>query len=479
MSMVQSEHKSILSPETPVHMVGICGAGMSGLAIVMAGMGYRVSGCDLRPGEVGDKLRGLDISVAEGHDPSHLSGAGLVVASAAVPRSDPELEAARSRGMTILSRAEMLGRLMAGRFGVAVSGTHGKTTTTSMIAVVLRAAGLDPTILIGGDLDLLGGNARLGKGDLFVTEACEAYDSFLELRPRLAVITNIEHDHHDWYPTMEDVLRSFRRFLSQIEEGGCAIICADCPNARGIIPDISARVVTYGLSEDAEIRAVDVDESSPDPSFRVEYLGRDLGRFELRVPGAHNIRNALAAIAVACEFEVEPVIMKAAFAGFRGAGRRFDVLGTARGITVVDDYAHHPTEVSATLQAARAWKRRLVAVFQPHLFSRTQALAADFAESLRAADEVVLTEIYPAREKPMPGVSAKMIADMINSADPGKARFVSEKDRLADDMLPRLKSGDLVVFMGAGDIRESAEELASRLSGGRSTQYARSLKFGK
>jgi UDP-N-acetylmuramate--alanine ligase len=333
-----------------------------------------------------------------------------------------------------------------------------------MVALVLEAAGLDPTILIGGDLGLLGGNAKLGKGDFFVTEACEAYGSFLSLRPRMAVVTNIEHDHHDCYPTLGDVMSAFRTCLSQVEAGGCVIACADCPNTRELIPDISERVVTYAIWEDAHVRATDVDVRSPSPTFKVSCPDRDLGTFRLNVPGAHNVSNALAAVAVGCELGVEPEVMRSALAEFAGAERRFDVLGTARGITVVDDYAHHPTEVRASLEAARAWGRRVVAVFQPHLFSRTEALAADFANSLGSADEVIVTEIYAAREQPKPGVSAMMIGDAVNAVAPGKARFAPDMRGVAGEVLSHVRSGDLVVFMGAGDIRESAEELLALLA---------------
>lgn len=464
--MTGSNENSILPVTTPVHMMGVCGAGMSGLAYVMAGMGYSVSGCDAKPTEVAERLRSLGVSVFEGHDPTHVTAGGLLVASAAIPDSNAEVAAARDQGVEVISRAEMLGRLMAGRYGIAISGTHGKTTTTSMIALVLERAGLDPTILIGGDLGVLGGNAKLGKSEYFVTEACEAYGSFLSLRPRMAVITNIEHDHHDCYPTLDDVMSAFRTFLSQVEAGGMVIACADCPNVRALIPEIAERVVSYGLSEDADVRAAGFDAESANPSFRVMHEGCEIGEFALGVPGRHNVLNALAAIAVGVELGVGPEVMREALAEFRGAERRFDVLGEASGITVVDDYAHHPTEVRATLDAARARGRRVIAVFQPHLYSRTRALAADFAESLSAADEVVLTEIYAAREQPMPGVSGEMIAEMVNSSSPRKARFIAEKGRVAAELVAELRSGDLVVFMGAGDIRESAEELLRLLSAG-------------
>ena len=444
-------------------MVGIGGAGLSGLAVVMSEMGCKVSGSDLRPGSSAEKLGALGILVLTGHDPANVSGADLVVASAAVPDDNPELVEAREQGIPVVSRAEMLGRLMSGNFGIAVAGTHGKTTTTSMLAVMLEAAGSDPTILIGGDLDCLNGNARLGGSDLFVTEACEAFGSFLELSPRIAAVTNIEADHLDYHGSLDGVLSSFCQFLSGIERGGCAVLCADCPNVRKTIPSVRERVVTYGLDESADCHAYDANTGSPEPSFGAVYMGRDLGRFVLRVPGEHNVRNALAALAVGCELDVSAGTMRDALSEFHGASRRFEVLGTEHDITVVDDYAHHPTEIRATLAAARTWGRRVVAVFQPHLYSRTQLLARDFADSLKDADEAILSEIYPAREEAIPGVSAAMIADLINADAPGKARFIGDKQYVADELVASLGAGDLVVVMGAGDIRYAAEELLARL----------------
>lgn len=437
---------------------------MSALAIVMAQMGYRITGSDLRPDAAAERLAPLGVTVFTGHDGAHVSGADLVVASAAVPDDNPELVAARADGIPVWSRARMLGCLMSGNVGIAVAGTHGKTTTTAMLAAILEAAGLDPTVLIGGDLELLNGNAKLGQSDLFVAEACEAFNSFLELAPRIAVVTNIEGDHLDYHGSLEGVVSSFRKFLCQIEANGCAVMCIDCPNVREIIPAIGRRIVTYGLSEDADCRARDVDAATPEPSFQVALRGRSLGMFSLRVPGLHNVQNALAAIAVGCELGADPESIRDALGDFHGAGRRFEVLGTANGIMVVDDYAHHPTEIRATLAAARTWGRRMVAVFQPHLYSRTQLLAGDFAKSLREADVVFLTEIYAAREKPMPGVSAAMIAGLINQDVPGRARFVADEERLADELIPVLKPGDLVVVMGAGDIRSAAEAVLARLN---------------
>ena len=446
-------------PGEKVHMMAVSGAGMSIMAAVMAQVGYRISGCDLRPGLVAKRLRELGIEVLEGHDPSHVQGADLVVYSAAIKEDNPELVEARKSGIETISRAQMLGRLMSGKRGIAVAGTHGKTTTTSMLGTLLVEAGLDPTVLIAdGDLDVAG-NARLGNSDLFLTEACEAFNSFHELHPQIAVVTNIEADHLDCHGSLDGVIASFRRFLSQIGEGGLAVVCSDCPNVRGVAPFISRKVITYGLNEDADYHAYDVDISSMTPLFQTAVRGRHLGEFKLQVPGAHNVLNALAAIAVANELKADPETMKEALWGFHGAARRFEALGTARGITVVDDYAHHPTEVKATLAAARAWGRRTIAIFQPHLFSRTEFFAKEFAESLSAADEVILTDIYAAREKPMPGVSARLIADRI-----GHARLIPDKGRIAQELIPSLKSGDLVIVMGAGDIRSVGEDILRRLS---------------
>ena len=448
--MVQADRK--------VHMMAISGAGMSILAAVMAQMGYGISGCDIRPGPVADRLRELGIAVFEGHEPSHIEDADLVVYSAAIKPDNPELMKACEQGLEVISRAQMLGRLMSDKCGVAIAGTHGKTTTTSMLGMLLKEAGLDPTILVAdGDLDIHS-NARLGKSDLFLTEACEAFKSFHELHPQIAVVTNIEAEHLDCYGSLEGVIEGFRKFLSQIKEGGFAVVCADCPNILSVIPSIGERVVTYGLNEDADYQAYDVDVSTMTPSFQAAVRGRHLGEFRLQAPGQHNVLNALAAIAVGNELKASPESVREALSKFHGAARRFEVLGTAQGITVVDDYAHHPTEVRATLAAARAWGRRTIAIFQPHLYSRTGYFADDFAKSLSAADEVILTDIYAARERPMPGVSTKLIADRMKNA-----RFIPEKERIPEELIPALRTGDLVIVMGAGDIRSVGEEILKRL----------------
>jgi UDP-N-acetylmuramate--alanine ligase len=429
----------------------------------MAELGYKVSGSDMRANEVCDKLRGMGIDVSIGHRAENVNGADVVIASAAIKSDNPELAFAESKSIPVLSRAQLLGRMMASNHGIAVAGTHGKTTTTSMLAVVLEVAGLDPTIVIGGELDLIGGSAKLGKSDLFLAEACEAFRSFYEFIPETAVVTNIEADHLDCYGTLDGVMEGFSHFLSQIKPGGSAVMCIDNANVRKVIPSLREKVVTYGFSEDAEWRGYDVDIHAPQPVFGVIHNGEDLGTFTLHVPGRHNVLNALAVLAVGAGLNIDFDVMREALLKFNGAGRRFEILGTAKGITVIDDYAHHPTEVKATLKAAHAHGRRVVAVFQPHLFSRTQEMADGFAESLKIADEVYLAEIYPARELPIPGVSSAMIADRMKGAGFDPVHFYPEKKKLEEALLSSLVDGDLLVVMGAGDIRTVAEVALAEL----------------
>lgn len=438
---------------------------MSGLALVMSGMGYSVSGSDRNPSDVGIRLGKLGVRVFTGHDAANISGAEFVVASAAIPEDNPEMMAARAAGITVISRAEMLGILMREKRGIAVSGTHGKTSTTSMLALMLERAALDPTILIGGVLRQIGGNAKMGSGDLFVAEACEAFGSFLELEPSVAIVTNIDADHLDCYGSLDAIKASFVRFLSQVRDGGFAVMCTDCPNVMSVLDAVKPRVVSYGLDGAADCVAHTVDVSGRTACFRASYRGSELGTFRLGVPGIHNVRNALAAIAVGCELGLDVEITRAALAEFTGAGRRFEVLGTENGITVIDDYAHHPAEVQATLTAARGWGRRVVAVFQPHLFSRTQLFAGQFAASLAEADMVFVTGIYAARELPIQGVTSSLVTDVLETARPGICRLVSERGDLVDQLLPALRDGDIVVMMGAGDIWKSGRELLDRLRG--------------
>ena len=463
-----------------LHFVGVGGAGMSGIAAVMIRRGARVCGSDQRESENTRRLRAMGADVHIGHRPEHVGDVDIVVVSAAVPPDNPEIIAARERGIPVILRAEALGRLMSEyKHRIAIAGTHGKTTTTSMTGLVLLEGGLDPTILVGGDVEAINGNARLGDGDVFVTEACEAFSSFLELRPSVAVITNIDADHLDHYRDFASIKAAFRQFICQVEDGGCVIACADDQGVRKslaskeVFPALGMRLITYGVREDADLRAVDVDVDSPKASFSVMRDKKALGRIALNAPGTHNVLNALAAVAVGLEQGVSFPAIRSALAKYTGAGRRFEMLGEVGGVIVVDDYAHHPAEIAATLQAAkRGWRRRVVVVFQPHLYSRTKFFLKDFADSLSLAARVIVTDIYAAREKPIPGVSACQIIEAMDESGRARAEYIPNKADIADRLLPDLRPDDMVIVMGAGDIREVGEEIVSKLAGAGSKETA-------
>ncbi len=451
-----------------IHFVGIGGAGMSGMARVLARQGVAVTGSDLRESATLESLRRESgIRAEAGHEAHHLNGATLVVASAAVKKDNPEMVAARAKGLPVISRAEMLGRLMA-RYprSIAISGTHGKTTTTGMTAMALEAGGLDPTVLIGGDLPAYGGNARLGASDVFLAEACEAYDSFLDLDPQIAVITNIEADHLDYYGDLENILRSFRKFLRQVT--GTAILPGFDENARALAEDLrlapsAPALVTYALGGDVTLRTEDLDAQGMAPSYVAVWQGEPLGRITLGVPGMHNVANSLAAVAVGLTLGVPFSKIADGLRAFVGTGRRFERLGeTPGGVVVVDDYAHHPTEIRATLAAAhRAYPgRRIVAVFQPHLPSRTRDFKTEFAESFGDADHVVLTDIFLAREQPLEGVTGAGLAALTaDRRGVDHVSYVADKTALPARLAEMVRPGDLVLTLGAGDIRTAAEGL--------------------
>ena len=454
-----------------IHFVGIGGSGMSGLARVLARQGVHVTGSDLRESPTLAALRRESgIRAEAGHEAARLNGATLVVASAAVKKDNPEMVAARAKGLPVISRAEMLGRLMA-RYprSVAITGTHGKTTTTGMTAMVLDAGGLDPTALIGGDLPAYGGNARLGSSDVFLAEACEAYDSFLDLDPQIAVVTNIEADHLDYYGDLNNVLRSFRKFLSQVT--GTAILAGLDPNIQAVLEEMRGsvslpRLVTFAVDGAATLSAQDISIDSASPSYTAVWQGAALGRVQLHVPGLHNVANSLAAVAVGLTLDVPFDKIVAGLAGFTGTGRRFERLGaTLSDVLVVDDYAHHPTEIRATLAAARRAypSRRIVAVFQPHLPSRTRDFKTEFAESFAEADHVVLTDIFLAREQPVEGVTGAGLAAL--TADRRGAdhvTYVADKAALPNRLAEIVRPGDLLLTLGAGDIRAAGEGLLAQ-----------------
>ena len=454
-----------------IHFVGIGGAGMSGLARVLARQGVCITGSDARESATLESLRRESgIQAYAGHDIAHLAGVTLVVATAAVKKDNPEIVAAKALGIPIISRAEMLGRLMARHTrSVAITGTHGKTTTTGMTAMVLEAGALDPTTLIGGDLPAYGGNARLGGSDVFLAEACEAYDSFLDLDPQIAVVTNVEADHLDYYGDLNNVLRSFKKFLSQVTG---TVIMNECDaNVQSLIEHLTAQqtgphLVTYGLCETAHLHAADIESGSASPSYAAIWKGEVLGRITLSVPGIHNVSNSLAAVAVGLTLDVPFAKIAEGLRAFTGTGRRFERLGeTPGGVLVIDDYAHHPTAIRATLAAARCAypERRIVAVFQPHLPSRTRDFKTEFAESFAEADHVVLTDIYLAREQPIEGVSGAGLAALTadrRGAD--QVTYIADKTILPSRLAEIVRPGDLLLTLGAGDIRTAGEGLLAR-----------------
>jgi UDP-N-acetylmuramate--alanine ligase len=438
---------------------------MSGLARLLMSEGATVSGSDLKESETTAALRAAGATVHIGHRAENVNGAAQVVYTAAVKEDNPELAEARSRGLPTVVRAEMLARVMAGKKGIAVAGTHGKTTTTGMAASVLIAAGADPTVLIGGDWGPIGGNARAGAGEYFVAEACEAFDSFLELHPYVAIVTNIEADHLDWHGSLEGVIDAFRRFLSQVDPAGYVVGCRDDDRVRRLLSRVERRVVTYGLEDGADYVAVDLCLDQRHPSFTVVRHGVPLGECRLNVPGAHNVLNALAVAALAAEEGIPFDAVERGLARFSGVSRRFETLGEVDEILVLDDYAHHPTEVAATLAAARrSLGRYTTVVFQPHLYSRTQLLLDDFARSFGDANRVIVTEVYAAREQPIEGVSGELLVCRILEVEPEKqVEFVPDREGVLETLLRETRPGDVVITMGAGDVREVGEELVTAL----------------
>ena len=432
-----------------IHFVGIGGIGMSGIAEILAESGITVSGCDLKKSAGTELLAARGIDVVIGHDPKHLDGIDCIVVTAAVKGVNEEIEEARRRGIRVLRRAEMLGEIVsAKKRAVGISGTHGKTTTSAMVACVLAEAGLDPTFLVGGITGNFATNARAGKGDTFVVEADEYDRTFHQLRTDIAIVTNIEPDHLEYYGTFEAIVEAFGVFLRNVREGGLVIGCADDPVvARLLDTGVRQRVVRYHLSDAKNLQFHDRGSS-----FEV-----DGAFYKLFVPGEHNVRNALAAIAVGRELGIEHDKIANALAKFLGVDRRFQILGDYAGAIIVDDYAHHPTEIRATLSAARKGYpgRRVVALFQPHLYSRTRDFASEFGESLRLADVPIVSPIYAAREKPVEGVSSRLIAD----AAPGIEFLDRSNAQIVNELRRRLRPNDIFITMGAGDVHEVAEQL--------------------
>lgn len=450
-----------------IHFVGIGGIGMSGIAEILLDQGFKVTGSDKQLSEITERLEKLGAKIYEGHSPEHIDeDVDVVVYSSAVKMDNPEIQEAIRRKIPLIRRAEMLAELMRLKYGIGIAGTHGKTTTTSMVGLVLIEGGFDPTVIVGGVLRDLGGtNARLGHGNFIVVEADEFDKSFLQLTPTIAVITTLEPEHLDCYGSVDELKSAFVDFANKVPFYGFVVLCLDEPMIQDIIPQIKKKIITYGLNAQADVQAIDPEFKERTSSYTLIYKGKNFGRVNLQVPGIHNVKNSLAAVAVGMELGINFEKIKNAIEKFKGVYRRFEIRAEINGIMVVDDYAHHPTEIKAVLQAAKeGWKRRVVAVFQPHLYSRTRDFYQDFGRSFFNADVCVLTDVYPAREEPIEGVSGELIADSAKKFGHKGVHYVPDKKQIPEYLMKLVKSGDMVIFMGAGDITKICGEFINKLS---------------
>jgi UDP-N-acetylmuramate--alanine ligase len=449
-----------------IHLVGIGGVGMSGIAEVLLTLGYAVSGSDLRLSAATERLQNLGAQVCEGHRAEQVHGAHVVVTSSAIRRDNPELvEAARSK-IPVIPRAEMLAELMRLKYGIAVAGAHGKTTTTSLVASVLGSAGLDPTFVVGGRVNHAGTTARLGRGDYMVVEADESDRTFLLLAPVVAVVTTIDREHLDHYASLAEIQEAFTQFVNRVPFYGAAVLCLDEPNVQAIVPRVTRPVITYGTSSQADLLISEVELRGIASNFRLTYRGDDLGRFHLPgPPGIHNVRNAAAAAAVALYLDVPADLIRAGLENFSGVARRFEVKGAVGGITLIDDYGHHPVEIRATLEAARACSfARLLVLFQPHRYTRTQYLWDDFCRAFNQADVLVLTDVYAAGEATLRGVSSEALAEAIRAAGHKNVLYRSTLQQSIEYLLREARPGDAVLAVGAGNVNRALGELAVLLS---------------
>ena len=444
-----------------IHFVGIGGIGMSGIAEVLLTLGYKVSGSDLRSSSVTERLAEKGAIIFEGHRAENITGAEVVVASSAIRRDNPEITAAHAEHVPVIQRAEMLAELMRLKYGIAIAGMHGKTTTTSMVAAVLAGGGLDPTVVVGGRVDAMGSNARLGKSQYLVAEADESDRSFLKLSPILAVVTNIDREHMDCYRDMADVEQAFLDFIDRVPFYGMAVLCHDDERLRNMLPRLARRATTYGIHEDSDFRiSPGKTKCASDKHyahFAVEYRGKSLGDFHLRVPGNHNILNAAAAVVVGVGLDIEPDRIREALENFRGVDRRFQLKGRAADVSVIDDYGHHPTEVRATLAAARQCGfKRVHVIFQPHRFTRTRDLLEEFGASFNDADTVSVLDIYPASEQPIPGITGERLAETIRSVGKKSSavNYIPSFDEAARSVADLAEPGDMVLTLGAGSVSQ-------------------------
>jgi UDP-N-acetylmuramate--alanine ligase len=447
-----------------VHFVGVGGIGMSGIAEVLLNLGYKVTGSDVRSTPITERLERCGATIYPRHAAENAVGAHVVVTSSAVHAGNPEIQEAERRKIPVIARAEMLAELARLKYSVAVAGTHGKTTTTSMIATILDRAGLDPTVVVGGILNTIGSNARLGKGDFIVLEADESDRSFLLLSPTIAVVTNIEADHLDHYRDLEDIQTAFLSFINKVPFYGAAILCLDEPAVQSLIPQVKRRIVTYGTAAPSDVRIADVNIEGLGSAFSLRFNGGGTQKIKLNVPGMHNVLNATAAFAAARDMGVEASLIASGLEGFRGVNRRFQVK-SRDGITVIDDYAHHPTEIRATLGAAKAGNfRRIFAVFQPHRYSRTFHLFDDFARAFNLADSVLILDIYPAGETPIEAVTTPALIEKMKSFGHKNVQYAPDFEMIESYIVGNAKEGDAVVVMGAGNVTKLSDTLSERFS---------------
>ncbi len=464
--MGQDKETSLMQRKVKcIHFVGIGGIGMSGIAEVLINLGYHVSGSDTAQSETTARLQKLGASVALGHAAKNIGNVDVVVTSTAVKIDNPEVYEAHQRNIPVIPRAEMLAELLKMKFSVAVSGSHGKTTTTSMVSTVLARGGLDPTMVIGGKLASIGSNARLGDGDIIVAEADESDGSFLKLSPTIAVITNIDREHLDFYPGITEIKDAFLKFANIVPFYGCTVLCTDNEHVREIVPLIKRKMITYGIEHTADYVAQDIKYRASKTEYTLMYKGDRLGQIELFVPGLFNVYNSMAAVAVGRELDLDFGIIKEGIKSFAGVVRRLEMKGTVGDITVVDDYGHHPTEVKATLAAARqVWKGRLIVVFQPHRFSRTKALFEEFTNAFGNADMLILNDIYPASEEPIAGVNSQVLAEAIRKAGHLHVEYIAQAEGTIEFLLNTVKPKDTVLTLGAGSIYKIGEALLKQLS---------------
>src|SRR5882672_9973716 len=449
-----------------LHFTGIGGIGMSGIAEVLLNLGYTISGSDLKTTPITERLAGMGAKVYEGHAAGNVGGAKALVVSSAVDEVNPEVQEARRLQIPVIPRGELLAELMRLKFGIAVAGSHGKTTTTSMAATILNGVGLDPTVVVGGRVGTMGSNARVGHSDFLVVESDESDRSFLKLAPIVAVVTNIDREHLDCYSSIDDIRAAFTEFVNKVPFYGAAILCLDDDNVRSILPLVKRRIISYGKSAQADLEISEAVCERASSSFRLRFRDTDLGRFCLRVPGVHNVLNATAAVAVALELDQKPDAIREALATFSGVDRRFQIRGVEGGVTVVDDYGHHPTEIRATLESARlGGYARILVLFQPHRYTRTSFLMDEFAGAFNQSDRLFLMDIYAASERPIEGVTAEALAERVRGFGHRSVEYVGSMENGIDAIVEAAGDGDLVVTLGAGSVSQAGDRILKALRG--------------